>query len=69
MLQLVPWQLKVIQRVEYPLIDKKYVLDVSATIMEYNARNQLTLWGPDGEINDYARKGKDLAYRVIHTSI
>ena len=23
---------------------------------EFNARNQLTLWGPDGEINDYAAK-------------
>ena len=23
---------------------------------EFNARNQLTLWGPDGNINDYARK-------------
>ncbi|KAK7695253.1 hypothetical protein QCA50_002443 [Cerrena zonata] len=27
-----------------------------ATYLEYNARNQLTLWGPDGEINDYASK-------------
>ena len=24
--------------------------------MEFNARNQLTLWGPTGQINDYARK-------------
>lgn len=24
--------------------------------LEYNARNQLTLWGPNGEINDYASK-------------
>ncbi|OSD08704.1 glycoside hydrolase family 89 protein [Trametes coccinea BRFM310] len=24
--------------------------------LEYNARNQITLWGPDGEINDYASK-------------
>ncbi|PSR71093.1 hypothetical protein PHLCEN_2v13062 [Hermanssonia centrifuga] len=24
--------------------------------LEYNARNQLTLWGPTGEINDYASK-------------
>ena len=24
--------------------------------LEYNARNQLTLWGPDAEINDYASK-------------
>ncbi|KAI0673067.1 alpha-N-acetylglucosaminidase [Trametes maxima] len=24
--------------------------------LEYNARNQVTLWGPDGEINDYASK-------------
>lgn len=23
---------------------------------EYNARNQITLWGPNGEINDYASK-------------
>ena len=23
---------------------------------EYNARNQITLWGPDGEISDYASK-------------
>ncbi|TCD70100.1 hypothetical protein EIP91_004829 [Steccherinum ochraceum] len=27
-----------------------------AAYLEYNARNQLTLWGPDGEINDYASK-------------
>ncbi|GFR64270.1 N-acetylglucosaminidase, alpha [Elysia marginata] len=26
------------------------------TLMEYNARNQITLWGPDGEIHDYASK-------------
>jgi len=25
-------------------------------LYEFNARNQLTLWGPDGNINDYARK-------------
>ncbi len=25
-------------------------------LFEYNARNQLTLWGPNGEINDYASK-------------
>lgn len=24
--------------------------------LEYNARNQITLWGPNGEINDYASK-------------
>ncbi|KAI0363471.1 alpha-N-acetylglucosaminidase [Pilatotrama ljubarskyi] len=24
--------------------------------LEYNARNQITLWGPDGQINDYASK-------------
>lgn len=27
-----------------------------ADIYEYNARNQITMWGPDGEINDYASK-------------
>jgi len=27
-----------------------------ANYLEYNARNQITLWGPDGEINDYASK-------------
>ncbi|KAI1790749.1 alpha-N-acetylglucosaminidase [Ganoderma leucocontextum] len=27
-----------------------------ARYLEYNARNQITLWGPDGEINDYASK-------------
>jgi len=25
-------------------------------LLEYNARNQISLWGPDGEINDYASK-------------
>ena len=25
-------------------------------LYEFNARNQITLWGPHGEINDYARK-------------
>ena len=24
--------------------------------LEYNARNQLTLWGPTGQIDDYAKK-------------
>ena len=28
----------------------------SADLLEYNARNQLTLWGPAGQIRDYARK-------------
>ncbi|KAI0964544.1 hypothetical protein AcW1_010249 [Taiwanofungus camphoratus] len=27
-----------------------------AAYLEYNARNQITLWGPDGELNDYASK-------------
>jgi alpha-N-acetylglucosaminidase len=27
-----------------------------ADFMEYQARNQVTLWGPDGEISDYASK-------------
>jgi alpha-N-acetylglucosaminidase len=27
-----------------------------AAYLEYQARNQLTLWGPQGEINDYASK-------------
>ncbi|EIW77482.1 glycoside hydrolase family 89 protein [Coniophora puteana RWD-64-598 SS2] len=27
-----------------------------AAYLEYNARNQITLWGPKGEINDYASK-------------
>ncbi|OBZ68450.1 Alpha-N-acetylglucosaminidase [Grifola frondosa] len=27
-----------------------------AAYLEFNARNQITLWGPDGEINDYASK-------------
>ncbi|OCH93008.1 alpha-N-acetylglucosaminidase [Obba rivulosa] len=30
--------------------------DSYAAYLEYNARNQITLWGPDGEINDYASK-------------
>lgn len=25
-------------------------------LLEYNARNQITLWGPDGQIHDYASK-------------
>ncbi|KAJ4360072.1 uncharacterized protein N0V89_000631 [Didymosphaeria variabile] len=29
---------------------------VIADFYEYNARNQITLWGPSGEINDYASK-------------
>lgn len=28
----------------------------TATFYEYDARNQITLWGPHGEINDYASK-------------
>jgi alpha-N-acetylglucosaminidase len=27
-----------------------------ASMLEYNARNQITLWGPNGEITDYASK-------------
>ena len=27
-----------------------------AAFYEYNARNQITLWGPTGEISDYASK-------------
>jgi alpha-N-acetylglucosaminidase len=27
-----------------------------ASMLEYNARNQITLWGPNGEISDYASK-------------
>lgn len=27
-----------------------------ASFFEYNARNQITLWGPNGEISDYAAK-------------
>ncbi|GIJ98764.1 hypothetical protein Aspvir_000885 [Aspergillus viridinutans] len=30
--------------------------DAEADFYEYNARNQITLWGPKGEINDYASK-------------
>ncbi|KAH1545996.1 hypothetical protein KXX57_004166 [Aspergillus fumigatus] len=30
--------------------------DTEADFNEYNARNQVTLWGPKGEINDYASK-------------
>lgn len=28
----------------------------TASFYEYNARNQITLWGPNGEINDYGSK-------------
>ncbi|KAJ5692766.1 hypothetical protein N7462_002189 [Penicillium macrosclerotiorum] len=30
--------------------------DDSRSFLEYNARNQITLWGPNGEIHDYASK-------------
>lgn len=30
--------------------------DNEASFLEYNARNQITLWGPNGEIVDYASK-------------
>lgn len=30
--------------------------DEEAILLEYNARNQITLWGPRGEIMDYANK-------------
>jgi len=32
------------------------VNDEQKTLYEYNARNQITLWGPQGEISDYASK-------------
>ena len=30
--------------------------EVEKNRYEYNARNQITLWGPDGQIHDYANK-------------
>ncbi|KAK3591261.1 hypothetical protein CHS0354_010626 [Potamilus streckersoni] len=30
--------------------------DAEQDLLEYNARNQITLWGPNGEIRDYAAK-------------
>lgn len=30
--------------------------DASKALLEYGARNQVTLWGPTGQINDYAKK-------------
>ena len=30
--------------------------DAEKALMEFNARNQITLWGPDGQIEDYANK-------------
>ena len=30
--------------------------EADAELFDYNARNQLTLWGPTGQINDYASK-------------
>lgn len=30
--------------------------DAESKLYEYNARNQITLWGPRGEIRDYANK-------------
>merc|ERR1719430_1312068 len=30
--------------------------DQDAALYEFNARNQITLWGPDGQILDYAGK-------------
>ena len=30
--------------------------DAEKQLYEYNARNQITLWGPRGEIRDYANK-------------
>ena len=30
--------------------------DSYAAYLEYNARNQITLWGPSGQISDYASK-------------
>ncbi|XP_012945530.1 alpha-N-acetylglucosaminidase [Aplysia californica] len=36
---------------------KSWATDADETkLLEYNARNQITLWGPDGEIVDYASK-------------
>jgi alpha-N-acetylglucosaminidase len=30
--------------------------DVEKDWLEFNARNQITMWGPSGQINDYAKK-------------
>ena len=34
--------------------------------LEYNARNQLTLWGPTGQINDYVRISDHCAAHEYH---
>ena len=34
----------------------KIAPDNYKNLFEFNARNLVTLWGPDGNINDYARK-------------
>jgi alpha-N-acetylglucosaminidase len=44
-----------------PCTNSTYPTNTSSTsavadFYEYNARNQITLWGPDGEISDYASK-------------
>jgi alpha-N-acetylglucosaminidase len=35
---------------------KAWATNGETELYEFNARNQLTLWGPNGEINDYASK-------------
>ena len=41
-------------------------------LYEYNARNQITLWGPNGEIDDYAAKnwagliGEDFFFYLLY---
>ncbi|QKX57787.1 uncharacterized protein TRUGW13939_04907 [Talaromyces rugulosus] len=35
---------------------RSWAEDVDKDFYEYNIRNQVTLWGPDGEISDYASK-------------
>jgi len=40
--------------------------NVSADFYEFNARNQITLWGPNGEISDYASKGWSGLYATYY---
>ncbi|KAJ4377746.1 hypothetical protein N0V83_000576 [Neocucurbitaria cava] len=54
---LAPWIASARQWATYPSnTTSQSNVSAMADFYEYNARNQITLWGPDGEISDYASK-------------
>ena len=60
--------LKILNFCEWPSLYGIMNLLQEKQMYEYNARNQITLWGPRGEIVDYANKqwaGMFISYKTL----